>query len=126
MADAFQEALEAEPTEAGPFRTAEQTEARRFERAREASFARVAEETERQIEAERARWNRWRQVARVVTALSMVLALGVLALAATVGRTWVAWSCPALALAISAGLVSLRLGPRRRLPLSGPEDPPEV
>lgn len=127
MPDAFQEALEAQPTEDGPFRTPEETDERRLERAREQSFTRVAEKTEVLIQRERASARRWRWLARGVLGLTALLAFAVLCLAATVGRTWIAWSCPALALAISCALVVIRLGGERpRMPLSGPEEPPQV
>lgn len=113
--DVFQETLEAKPTEDGPFRTAEPTEEQRYERAREASLARVAEVTERELARERARAGRRRRLARGALAIAVIAAAATITLGTLRGAAWMAWSCPALTAVIALAIVVLKLGrPRRR------------
>ncbi|MCA9608365.1 MAG: hypothetical protein KC619_22305 [Myxococcales bacterium] len=106
MSDPFREALEADEAPHGPFRTGEPTAERRLERARAASFDRVQRETEHAIRAQRAKSQRAYRGILVVTVLSVAVLLAVAVLTVVGVRGAAAWFCPALAVAISFGVVA--------------------
>ena len=111
MNDPFLDSLETSDAKRGPFRTAEPTDEKRFERAREQSFERVRQATAEEIRSERNRAHRVRYVLVAFLALSCSALAGVGVMAALGESSWIAWVCPALAAVISFGFAVWRSGP---------------
>lgn len=97
----------------GPFRTPEPTVEARLEKARHASWARVEQLTAEALEAERRRARVIDRAAWFGFGVSVLVLGAVLGLSQTPhGGHWLAWSCPAIALVISA---AFGVGYRRRI-----------
>lgn len=118
--DDFERSLRETETPDGPFRTAEPSPEVRLHRAREASWARVAEATREAMAAEERTRRRWDRLAWALFALSV---LGLAALIAVVALTPLrvgALVCPAVA-AVLASLLGVahrvRLGRRAGRPV---------
>ncbi|MGE0784709.1 MAG: hypothetical protein AB7S26_03400 [Sandaracinaceae bacterium] len=116
MPNAFDDAMREEPVPEGPFRTAERTLEQKKARAREASLDRVARETALAIQRERQRAAGRRRAIWLGLAVCLALSTAVVVLALLFGRSWIALSCPAVAFAISAGFIALRITATRRPP----------
>ncbi len=91
--------------ERGPFRSAEPTREARRARERQASWARVEQQTEIALADERSRERRRDRLAWAALAVALVLTGVVAALFASTDGVGAPLSCPALALLCSCALV---------------------
>lgn len=110
MSDPFQEALDAEETTAGPFRTAEPTRDKRLERARDASFQRVRQTTALAMQEERRRERRMQRGFVLGLVMSLLASGAAVGLAALGHEAFLAWTCPAFAATISFALLAWKYG----------------